>query len=818
MLTAKAKIIIDLNGFTLSNVDKYLVDIHLNCNDTANAGVFGYKSEIEFRGGTLLNNKPNAPMIALGHAGTNASYESKQFGFTFTDVTFKVASGGNGFIREWTGGGHVGNGLAVDYFFENCTFDFTAAASNALYFSFSNEYNSSSAIFKGGKIIADDFAGRTLCDMNSNDTYYFEAVDGKYLTLTQLSHVAAPNVIFKNKSGKVLSFILDKNNGLYSDYALGEPIPTKYGDIPYQYYSTEKYPFVVFDENGNFLGAFDSLLDTTNPYNNNGAVNAAKNYMSANTWDGSSYGQSPKAAFIILRRDYKFADNEAYNNLAQVQGVITVDLMGFTLSAADNRVMFSSSIKPWVVTGDSSIFPTVFSFVDGNIEIVNSPMISYEPWGTSSNIDVSGKAFDYRFDNVTFKVTGSATNIIATTSINAETPDSKAYPEISFNNCIFDIKSAAQGATLFNLGNGLTNIKYVIKGGRIVADTKTFNIFTKADATTSVLVFEKGDNGSYLELAVPTGATVPADEYFGFKLVKQGEDASIATYMFTPSVTIGIDFTPKASVTLDSNLIFNVYIPADDRLTAVKLGSDDYTNMLGEAKDGYYLVSVELAANEATKTLTLVVTLDIDGTSVNGSFTFSTVKYAEKLLAMSDTEVSTTEKTLAKDMLSYIRSAYNYFNADDKTAVSAEIDAVLNGYASTAAINTGDAKCTTNGLSGATFVLEANPAVRFYLDTYSADKFSFKVGTRALRASEAKMGNDADGDYIEFTLFAYEMTEVFSYEIADTEISGEYNLIAYYADAVEKSDTELSDIVAKFYNYCASAKAYRDYIFSLNNQ
>ena len=274
-----------------------------------------------------------------------------------------------------------------------------------------------------------------------------------------------------------------------------------------------------------------------------------------------------------------------------------------------------------------------------------------------------------------------------------------------------------------------------------------------------------------------------------------------------PAASIGLDFTPKASVTLDSNLIFNIYIPAHAGLGAVTLNGETVT--LGEANDGYYLVTVELPANEAARELILAVELTANGAPLKATFTFSTVKYAEKLLTM---DITNQEKTLAKDILSYIKSAYEYFAVADRTAVIDEIDAILGSYVSDKVINADDAKCDTDGLSGATFVLGATPAIRFYLDGYTADKFSFKVGNRALSASEAITDSDADGSYVQFALFAYEMTETFSYVIDVEEgedITGEYNIISYYADAVEKSDMALADIVAKFYNYCKSAYEYK---------
>ena len=185
--------------------------------------------------------------------------------------------------------------------------------------------------------------------------------------------------------------------------------------------------------------------------------------------------------------------------------------------------MFPSSIKPWVVAGDASIFPTEFYFKNGNIEIVNAAMINFESWKGGDNIDVSGKEFIYRFDGIDFAVIGSASNIFATTSLSG-TPEATGYPELIFNDCSIDITRAAQGATLFNLGNGLTNVKVTVAGGRIIADAKAFNIFAKSDATTSELVFLRGKDGKYTELVIPAGVAAPAGEYYGFKFAKTANE------------------------------------------------------------------------------------------------------------------------------------------------------------------------------------------------------------------------------------------------------------------------------------------------------
>ena len=47
-----------------------------------------------------------------------------------------------------------------------------------------------------------------------------------------------------------------------------------------------------------------------------------------------------------------------------------------------------------------------------------------------------------------------------------------------------------------------------------------------------------------------------------------------------------------------------------------------------------------------------------------------------------------------------------------------------------------------------------------------------------------------------------------------TSLSGAYTFstVEYAKKLLAKSDTALADIVAKFYNYCLSAKEYRQYV------
>ena len=784
---------VDLGGHTLTTGESSL--LVANKKSTHNTAFNFFGGEI------LLNN--NTPLVSFGQGDGgvgykfNISFEGVNIGFAnalSTETKVNIIEVFNNALSD----NKVINSTLK---FTNCYFDFTynVGSRNISFINLSGDpdCHKIDVTFEGSTIdsTAKSFNFITLSQNNAaNDTVVFKPYNGLYLTIKVASAAQLPNFTLdgENKDLKLYQYASDSQGITYalSAYDLSTP----YGAIAPEYGDAEKYPFVIFTKDGNkyvFHGAYETWADTDNGGSGNpaGALLAAKN----SAW---------LDPVIFVRRDYDIQTG-AYNNLGHIRnGTVYVDLNGKTLSAG-NAVFFAAASK-WTTD-------TLIVVKNGTILLENERLISLQA------SDAAGTSkFVFTFENVNLGLANGATVTTIIDTFPAECVASTVCgAEINFINCNIDLRTnaPANGITFFRGAgdNGHHKAAVTIDGGSIKvgnsADFTLFDFNNQAGTTAQdSLTLLKNANGSYPEIIVNSGTTPTFTTLNdgALTLVLKSDNGTDAVYAPIITEAVGVDFTPKASITLDSNLIFNIYIPAHTGLGAVTLNGTAVT--LGEAKEGYYLVTEELPANEAARELVLAVELTANGTPLKATFTFSTVKYAEKLLTM---DITNREKPLAKDILSYVKSAYEYFTVADRAAVIDEIDAILGNYVSDKVINVADAKCDTEGLSGATLVLGAAPAIRFYLDGYTADKFSFKVGKRALNVTDANLGSDANGSYIEFTLFAYEMTETFTYEIEGTEITGEYNIVSYYADAVAKSDTALADIVAKFYNYCKSAYEYK---------
>ena len=114
-----------------------------------------------------------------------------------------------------------------------------------------------------------------------------------------------------------------------------------------------------------------------------------------------------------------------------------------------------------------------------------------------------------------------------------------------------------------------------------------------------------------------------------------------------------------------------------------------------------------------------------------------------------------------------------------------------------------------SGLTKATFVLKATPAVRFYIPE-DADASSYEFFIDGVKLA-TEVGADADGKYIEMDVYAYLMSGTITYTV-NGEAGGSYHVRSYYEYAKTLGDAKLVTLVERFASYCESAKAYRDMV------
>ena len=525
-------------------------------------------------------------------------------------------------------------------------------------------------------------------------------------------------------------------------------------------------------------------------------------------YEGKNSGDAPVTATIVLMRDYTMGEYEAYSNLSQIQGVLTIDLNGHTLSANETETLFPTSLKKWTSSGDAEIFPSQITLKNGKINVYNHAIVTF-----ANNTNGNGKEFTYRFEDVEIYAKGTASSVIAdqpgTSSVTYKTA-------LELVNCKIDISgSLASGAvTLFNLGNKTTNTDARVYGGSIISGNKEFKLWEKASGSGTI-VFYKSE-GAYTVMS--SGGFVPkesvmTEEGLECIFIKKSATAGTLTFVLCPEVMA--NYKIKTSVTLHTNFVYNIYVPVSNAKSFTVNGSAiEYRT---EVIDGteYYCIAVNLPAGEALSDIALKVTLYAGDKTVDVNWTLSVLKYTKSILSG---KYGDTTKTLMKDMLVYAAAAHTYFENELDSVKLLEIENILEGYAK--AVPSAEAKkpeSSTYFTDVAVYVGDV-PSFRFYLaDGYSAEDFTFKAGKRSVSASE---GTDKNGNYLEVTMYAYMMLDDVTYTVTDkvsgVRVSESYNLYAYLEFVKSENNPKLTAVVEGLMKYSVSAKAYRDYILSQN--
>ena len=751
-------------------------------------------------------------LMYANHAAS--ATEVKSFNFVYENVIFRFASAtthANPFLSTAKG---AGAGSIVNVDFVDCTFDFTTVLkSNVTLFKLTIDGDNISAnvTIRGGTIksSAAAMAKITFAALGENDTFNFaRGGDGEFTYLEYPTEDAAPTSAFPTAEGDKYFYLYKESAGVavYRLRDLGNPddkIETEYGIIPEEYRSTENYPFVVFDGNGNFLYAAPYLYGQTSA---DSAMTLAKNYIKTNRYDGTSYGESAATAVILMRKDWSLqtgynGSTEYFSNSAQIQGAITVDLGGYTLHSRETSYLIDGTMKVWDDgTGDATVFPSEQVFKNGNVVINSKGLIWFTP-------KTSGKEFTFKFEDIVFKVEGAAPTLAGGQSVTTYDVPS---PTLEFVDCTIDLTKATNSKlVLFDIGNGNVDPCVTLEGCEIIAGSKSFSIYGSSGSQNGKLTLRES-TVNYNTVVIPTSASLPVGD--GIDFIKVSESEDFVTYKMSVPGKSDMSFVPKASITLGSELVYNVYVPVVDYLKSFTVDGKIYENLEPVTLDDgnrYYHIPVSLAVSEAARNVILKATVTIEGKDYSGTWTMSIPAYAKKVI---EANKSKEETTLVKDVLAYIKAAYVYFDAEGKENAVAVIDEILGDYNNAFEKTSGETN-TEAGLKGVIIAIESKPAIRFILpEGASAENYTFKCGNKIL---EYTTGSYAEGDknyvYVEVELYAYQLINEISYNSGT--YSGIYHINSYYdfvtTDEMHKNDTELITLVEKLYNYCRSAENYR---------
>ena len=781
-------LIVDLGGHKLTSTAPRLVGLEAKDSGLGYDSVTG----IEFKNGTLCTSKPIVELF-----GSSGQYTGNKIcNVTFSGITFTP----NGTPSEFTMFNVRGSFSST----QKATFNVTLDCCDLNYSSLSkitvvSDSCTSGAVtsavsFKGGNILAKDFDSLVILGGASDEDsdVFMKSAAGARTEFTVKYTDAAPTLTFNTDDGIKHLASATINNATAEEsrtttYRLSS-FSTPYGYVPE---NLKDKSFALF-YNGLHIGSYGVFAN---------ALDKVKELTYPNA-KGIFIG---KDLALYALKDYEYTDT-AFTNFAQITGTLTLDLGGKTLTMKNDH-LFDLVGK---AVNNTVLEDTCVYVKNGTILTNGKPIMLISSKGTSGNFGYTGtKKFEFTYENVTFNKAPSATVYapIVDVGVFDETEAKNVFVSATFNECSF----TGTGSTMFNLSvSNFIDAQILINGGTLTTDALTENSFIRSSDADDTLTFGKLDSGNYTELVLPKSEKLPSMEFNGNTLVfvKISESSESVTYRLADKSQQPV-FIPKMNVTLDGRIVINVYIPTD-MLVKFTLEGTAYENLeeLESYKctiDGkyYYLISTPLDAKSGAETITLDATISNGGSTSTFSFTFSTPKYASEIIESG----SEPEKQLVKDMLSYIRAAYVYFDVTNTDAIAA-IDAVIGeDYDESSPPLTDGAITVTSGFRSATFVLESTPIVRFYLNEGTdADGYSFKIGGITIPHTA---GANSFGSYVQIEAYAYEICEKIDCYYNGASI-GSYNVSSYLTWAGSQNDATLVSLVERFLKYTQSCRDYRN--------
>ena len=803
---ATSEIDINLNGYTLTQTySKSLFYTRLKTHTEK-----GETFTLNIRNGNMV---VNYIMFALGvqYTGSDANVKLTNANVNMTDVNviFNAVGYNNGPIFENQNTTNNSNDKEVEYNFTmtNCTFDFSKLTKASYIFNMNLDATDSNAKIKvnltinGGEFIfgygtsePNKPYNAPLYTLNSISSIKFgKGTDGEYLKLTVPSDVNAK--ILNNTefaiNGIEAAFVNPVTILGKTTYTLTPTVYIEgYGTIPADKANANVYP-IVFFLGGEFKGAYTKSQFTE-------AMKAARDAVNSD---------ASLVAKILLRGNVEATGND--QNLGFADGTIDVNLNGFTITQTDTSQLFFARTKT-----DSATAQSFTLNVYGGEIVIRGNLLGL---GTQSNASYE----QYKSGNINF------TNVKLTAAYGVNRPDflvaysngslpmtMPVYYSIKFNDCIFDVSGLLKDTNVLNFNSTSETAPAAatveVNGGEIILGGTTANSNIYTVNNVSSVTFGKGSDGNYIKVTAPSkmipnivNSKLALDNGVECVFVKASANDTTTTYKLMPEVMV--DYKIKTSVTLYSNFVYNIYVPAANFNSASVNGETvPYTEV--EIYDvTYYLIKVDLPAGETLRDIALTVTLNSGNTTVDASWTLNVFNYTKSILAGDYNDIT---KNLMKDMLVYASAAHTYFENTEAADKLAQIETLLGDYNRTLPEGEAKAPAEKTYFTDARVYLGEVPSFRFTLASgYTASDFTFKVGERNADAIAS-----VDGKYVEITMYAYMMLDDVTFTVKSTGATGTYNLYSYYEYALKQNNANLVAVVEALMKYSASAKEYRDYI------
>ena len=850
-----SEIDINLGGHTLTHTGSSFIFYLRMLSHTANGETF----TLNIRNGNMI---ANYVIFGVGaeYQGSDTAVKLTNVDINMTDVNVRFnAKGWNSgpiFYNQGATNNAKDKEICFDLSMTDCTLDLTdMTKANAIFDTTSSHVASDGSKIhafnieiNGGELIVGkgNNSGRnpydsSLYTLNAYSSISFgKGGDGNYLKITVPSDktpsILTKTALYTNKpitgagsAGAEAKFVSPIISGNWITYSLQSEVYIEgYGKIPAEYSNANTYPIALF-QNGEFIGAYVKTDFT-----------AA--YKAAHDLTTSAGAPSAK---ILLRGDAEFAGTAYADKVGSSFSEIDINLGGHTLTHTGSSFIFYLRMLSHTANGETF----TLNIRNGNM-IANYVIfgVGAEYQGSDTAVKLTNVDINMTDVNVRFNAKGwNSGPIFYNQGATNNAKDKEICFDLSMTDCTLDLTDMTKANAIFDTtsshvasdGSKIHAFNIEINGGELIVGKGNNSGRNPYDSSLytlnaySSISFGKGSDGNYLKITVPANVTasivknnVTVDSGVECVFVKASENADFVKYSLYPEVMVG--YKIKSSVTLYSNFLYNIYVPATSALSGVYIDGefitldDSMITLIDESE--FYRIQVMLPASESLNDIKVSVSLASGETTVNAKWTLNILSYAKRVISGDGSEA---EKTLVRDMLSYAVSAHTYFKTtEDIAGKVSEIRSILgetydeNNKVSVPEDAAKQPDDKTYFTSVAIYLGDV-PSFRFYLASgYEASDFAFTVGGKRVEAVPLDTNNDGIEDCIEIVMYAYMMLDDVSYTVTNNDtgvsVTEYYNIYAYYnyVNTHGGENADLVSIVERLMKYAASSDAYRTYVIN----